>query len=84
MKAAWILFGIIIGIAFYPIASEAIEYYGKFPPTAAWTTISVNDTQNPNSTMIPFSYSAPLYFASDGSINITITNGSGGPAFLPP
>lgn len=68
MKAAWVILGIVIGISFYPIMSEAVEYYGKFPPTRAYDSASIENTtsQRINAT----SYSSPLILVSDDYITL--------------
>ncbi len=69
MKVAWVFLGIVIGISFYPIIVEAVEYYGKFPPTRAYDTASIENTtsQRINAT----SYSSPLILVSDGTVELT-------------
>lgn len=36
----WLVLGIILGLAVFPIMSEAQEYYGKFPPTPAFRNVT--------------------------------------------
>ncbi len=62
--------------SFYPIITEAVEYYGKFPPTVAYSQITVNDTiQTVGTVLDADSYSQNLNFGSDGSILINVTQG---------
>ena len=76
---AWIIVGVIIGAAFYPVIVEAQEYFGKFPPTPAWQEIEVaNDAvMNPfvvgNTIINASSYSDKIFLVTDGSILINIT-----------
>jgi len=79
-KRSFIL-GLIVGVvllaSFYPIVTEAQDYFGKFPPTPAWQEIEIaNDaipTSNPQIIITADSYSDKIFIVSDGSININIT-----------
>ncbi len=75
---AWIIVGVIIGAAFYPVIVEAQEYFGKFPPTPAWDEIETdsNATINPllaQNFINATSYSDKFFIVSDGSLNIFVT-----------
>ncbi len=73
---AWIIFGVVIGMSLYPIVVEAVEYYGKFPPTAAYSSITLNDTvQVIGETIEAERYNRNLKIGTDGSILINITQG---------
>ncbi len=75
-KAAYLVLGIILGGSIYPIMIEAVEYYGKFPPTAAYSSITLNDTvQVIGETIQAESYARNLKIGTDGSILINITQG---------
>lgn len=77
-RPIWILFGIVIGMSLYPIVVEAVEYYGKFPPTAAWSGITLNDNDTTfDATLDAIQYNRELYIISDGSIIIEGLNSSG-------
>ncbi len=75
---AWMIVGIVIGAAFYPVIVEAQEYFGKFPPTPAWQQIEI--ANNGTFTPVPgpniinaTSYSDKFFFVTDGSILINLT-----------
>ncbi len=76
MKAAWLIFGIILGASFTPIIIEAVEYYGKFPPTAAWQTLEIDansssvDLGNNQTFINATSYRDKLWIVTDGSIEV--------------
>ncbi len=73
---AWLVLGIVLGGSVYPIMTEAVEYYGKFPPTPAWQTMeidtnssSVNLATN-QSFASATSYNDKLWIVTDGSIEV--------------
>lgn len=73
MKIAWLVFGVILGASFTPILIEAVEYYGKFPPTAAWQEIETDDnatipSQDNRTYVNATSYHDKLWIITDGSI----------------
>ena len=72
-----IIVGIVITASFYPVISEAQEYFGKFPPTPAWQDIEIAVDANlpitDQTTINATSYNDRLFLISDGSININIT-----------
>ncbi len=74
---AWIVVGVIIGVAFYPVVVEAQQYFGKFPPTPAWQEIDTDDNAVINNFSQPFlnatSYNDRFFIISDGSIDIFFT-----------
>ncbi len=75
MKVAWLIFGVILGASFTPIIIEAVEYYGKFPPTPAWQSFEIdNNFTLPNNTQAflnATSYKDIMFIVTDGSINVT-------------
>jgi len=77
-RISWFILGVIAAVSFYPIITEAQEYFGKFPPTPAWQEIEMDD----NATINPLlaqnfinatSYSDKFFIISDGSLNIFVT-----------
>ncbi len=74
MKVAWLIFGIIIGASLYPVIVEAVEYYGKFPPTPAFQEFEIDNNATGvdltiNQTFInATSYKDKLFIVTDGSI----------------
>ncbi len=66
-KAAYLVLGIILGGSVYPIMIEAQDYYGKFPPTVAFSKIDPNSTGDVEA----ISYSDVVTFTGDGSIEIS-------------
>ena len=76
MKAAWIVLGIILGASLYPIMIEAQDYYGKFPPTSAYSMFHLNDTiDNQNLSFNGSSYDSTIHIITDGSIVFSKTQG---------
>lgn len=71
--AAWLILGVVIGGSLYPIMIEAVEYYGKFPPTAAISTLRLNDTVDTQGVEVTaLSYDQTIRFESDGTIEFGV------------
>jgi len=73
--------GVLVGgmmlTLFYPMAIEAQDYFGKFPPTTAFNEIEIaNDAElfpNLQTNLQAISYSDKFFIVSDGSIIINVT-----------
>jgi len=73
--------GVLVGgfmlTLFYPMAIEAQDYFGKFPPTRAFDEIEIaNDAElfpNLQTTLEAVTYSDKFFIVSDGSIIINVT-----------
>ncbi len=74
------VFGAVMIFSIYPILVEAADYYGKFPPTPAWSKIIVNDkVNNLGENMTANQYNRELFIVTDGSIEINTCLSSGEP-----
>jgi len=73
--------GVLVGgfmlTLFYPMAIEAQDYFGKFPPTPAFKEIEIanNAVPFPNlqTTLEAVSYADKFFIVTDGSIIINVT-----------
>ncbi len=73
-----LIFGIVLTVSFYPIVTEAVEYYGKFPPTSAWQELETDDDATINvlvsqTFLNASSYKDKMWIISDGSLDIFFT-----------
>ncbi len=71
------LVGGLMLVLFYPMAIEAQDYFGKFPPTTAFNEVEIaNDAvpfPNAQTNLEAISYSDKFFIVSDGSIIINVT-----------